>query len=798
MSSDLIRLIQENTAEWPPERKMALMRTAQGTLARETIVRQYQHPAQLAQAIDPTYVITPALEYISRSVEQVLRKPRRHLMVTMPPQEGKSRLCAVWAPLRALQINPNCRIILATYGSDLAEEHSVAARDIVRAHGTGATDVFTGSRLEDKLGIQLRPDRSAVARWRVVDGQGGMTAVGVGSATTGRPADLLIIDDPYKNMAEADSDAHREKVLTWFQSVARTRLSPRGSMILIQCMTGDTPVLRADGSETPLRDIRPGDQIATYADGQLSTSTVRNWANQGADDVLCIRMMSGRTVRANARHPFLTSEGEWKRAGQITSGDRLVALNEERGKPGLPAPSMSAMRLPHAKGCADRTTRSSDGLMECVTRLEVDGPGETSSCVSATASTTTNTTLSSRNRAAGAQSAADFQKNAECRSTGTDISASITATTPAPCADCSATTATSCSDAEALQSGYAPEPTTWSVDEVVSVTPCGREDVFDIQVDRTENFIANGLVSHNTRWHPDDLAAQLLKNEASRPKELRRWRYINIPAVSRKGVPDALKRKPGTAMVSARGRDAAEFREIRSDVGERTWNALYQGMPVPPEGGLFSRSWFDKYRIEELPVYPPRLTVVAVDPSETGTGDEAGIVAASAYGADTVVFTKDVSAALTSDKWAIAAIELAIDVGASEIAIETYTAGSTYLRVVRQSYKTLRERKPHLPERMPFRLYAWRGRGDAVARSGALRQAVETGRARMLDDAMEEMEEQAAGWQKGQHQPDRVAASIIAYDRLATQGSSSMSSPVDAAQRQPSGNHSWLARRVGA
>ncbi|MGZ7356436.1 hypothetical protein ACXWRW_10100, partial [Streptococcus pyogenes] len=91
----------------------------------------------------------------------------------------------------------------------------------------------------------------------------------------------LLIDDPFKNQQQADSAREREKVWEWWTSVAQTRLAPGAAVILIMCMTGDTPVLMADGSERPLRDIRPGDEVATYEGGRLTTSTVKNWRNNG-------------------------------------------------------------------------------------------------------------------------------------------------------------------------------------------------------------------------------------------------------------------------------------------------------------------------------------------------------------------------------------------------------------------------------------------------------------------------------------------------------------------------------------
>lgn len=124
--------------------------------------------------------------------------------------------------------------------------------------------------------------------------------------------------------------------------------------------------------------------------------------------------------------------------------------------------------------------------------------------------------------------------------------------------------------------------------------PCGREDVFDLQIAGTENFIANGLVSHNTRWHEDDLAGRLLAAEDGH-----RWREINIPAQAdydpAKGESDPLGRTPGEYLTSARGRTVEEWEQIKVEKGSRTWNALYQGRPSPGEGSVFKRGWWQWY-----------------------------------------------------------------------------------------------------------------------------------------------------------------------------------------------------------
>lgn len=316
------------------------------------------------------------------------------------------------------------------------------------------------------------------------------------------------------------------------------------------------------------------------------------------------------------------------------------------------------------------------------------------------------------------------------------------------------------------------------------------------------------IILIQTRWHPEDLSGEILAAEAELPPEQRTWRHINIPAVSAPGIPDELERPPGVAMISARGHTAADFEKIRRQVGERVWYALYEGSPTPSEGGLFTRAWFDDHRIETQPERST-MRIVAVDPAETGEGDEAGIIAAALLPDGTVALTHDRSEQMTSEQWGQAAVKLAMETHASEIAIETYTAGTTYVNVVKRAIKAYRDalRKDYdgqdvetakaLRRTEDLKVHAWRGKGDAVARSALLRQAVEVGTCAVVADELATLEEQAVTWQTGQHQPDRVAAAIIAHDRLIARGgrTSSLGNPTRTMPTGPA--PSWMTRRLG-
>ena len=63
---------------------------------------------------------------------------------------------------------------------------------------------------------------------------GAYVAAGVGTAITGRGANVLLIDDPLKDRQEADSETTRKSVWDWYTSTAYTRLMPGGSIVLIQ------------------------------------------------------------------------------------------------------------------------------------------------------------------------------------------------------------------------------------------------------------------------------------------------------------------------------------------------------------------------------------------------------------------------------------------------------------------------------------------------------------------------------------------------------------------------------------
>lgn len=135
------------------------------------------------------------------------------------PQEGKSQAISRAFPLWTLLRNPNTRIGIASYEATIARRWGRQIRNDILAH--------------PELGLTVRPDTSAAHEWQVVGYDGGVITVGVGGALTGRPLDLLIVDDPVKGRAEADSQTYRDQARDWWQETAVTRLAPNAPAIVL-------------------------------------------------------------------------------------------------------------------------------------------------------------------------------------------------------------------------------------------------------------------------------------------------------------------------------------------------------------------------------------------------------------------------------------------------------------------------------------------------------------------------------------------------------------------------------------
>ncbi len=158
----------------------------------------------------------------------------KRLMLFVPPRHGKSELVTVryaaWRMVREPQIN----IIIGCYNQSLANRFSRKMQRLVE-----------GS-------IKLARGKRSAGEWETAAG-GSVKAVGVGAGITGFGGDLIIIDDPVKSRAVANSATFREKTWDWYKDDIHTRLEPGAAVILIQTRWHDD-----DLAGRLLNDMRDG------------------------------------------------------------------------------------------------------------------------------------------------------------------------------------------------------------------------------------------------------------------------------------------------------------------------------------------------------------------------------------------------------------------------------------------------------------------------------------------------------------------------------------------------------------
>ena len=152
-------------------------------------------------------------------LEQLSSGQYDRLMILMPPGSAKSTYASVIFPSWWFAQHPCSSVIAASHSFSLAEHFSRRTQALINAKQT-------------YLGVTILPTQRSAASWTTSNG-GEYVAVGVRGAIAGRRADLVIIDDPIKSQADAESIRHRNHLWDWYRSDITTRLKPNGKVVLI-------------------------------------------------------------------------------------------------------------------------------------------------------------------------------------------------------------------------------------------------------------------------------------------------------------------------------------------------------------------------------------------------------------------------------------------------------------------------------------------------------------------------------------------------------------------------------------
>ena len=548
---------------------------------------------------------------MAKKFEEVVHGNLKRLIINMAPRHTKSEFASYLLPSWFLGNYPDKKVIQSSNTADLAVGFGRKVRNLVDSEQYDS--IFPG--------IALAADSKAAGKWNT-NAQGEYIAIGVGGTMTGKGADLMIIDDPHSEqearLAQGDPTVF-DSVFEWYTSGPRQRLQPGGRIVIVMCMTGDTQVLMADGTEKPLSKICVGDMVATFDKGKLTTSKVNNWRSNGIDTIYKIQTQSGRILRANERHPFLVmNEGvlEWTRLNQLMMGNELVSMKDvnvlrgQKQNQDCVTPVCRKSRttektqmlqgiqpviMENGKECLALNVKNQQCLKDCVTiateknicqslRLKNQ---EQSALSIGTELRWLNMSKWLKIATTGVMFAAKSLQAKILGRIGMENSVSTMTTTQEQSEGFYATTATLPLDTEKrkLFLNELQRISDFTTDQIVSIEIDGKEEVFDVEIDRTENFIANGFVSHNTRWSDKDLTGKILRNAAGED-----WEVIELPAIMPSGNPLWPEFWP-----------LKELESVKEEIGIYKWNAQYQQQPTGEEGAIIKRESWKRWKADRPP-----------------------------------------------------------------------------------------------------------------------------------------------------------------------------------------------------
>lgn len=163
------------------------------------------------------------VEAICRALQDVAEGETSRLIISVAPRHLKSICASVLLPAFLLGRDPTCKIMVVSYGGDLAREHAETFRRLVDS--ALYRTLFPKTRLD--------PRSNRVDHVKTTRG-GGRMATSLGGAVTGFGADVIILDDLIK-AGDANYAVAREQVRVLFDQVIYSRLNDkqRGAIVSV-------------------------------------------------------------------------------------------------------------------------------------------------------------------------------------------------------------------------------------------------------------------------------------------------------------------------------------------------------------------------------------------------------------------------------------------------------------------------------------------------------------------------------------------------------------------------------------
>jgi predicted phage terminase large subunit-like protein len=211
---------QEVIDKLPPDAKKQFLKYAIKLSEKKTKSKVNDDFLSFVKHVWPEFIEGRHHKKIADKFNKLANGEIKRLIINMPPRHTKSEFASYLLPSWMVGRRPNLKIIQTTHTTELAIRF-----------GRKAKTLIDSAEYQSVFKTRLREDSQAAGKWETEQG-GEYYAAGVGSAITGRGADLLIIDDPHSEQDAMNPEA-LERAYEWYTSGPRQRLQPGGAIVLV-------------------------------------------------------------------------------------------------------------------------------------------------------------------------------------------------------------------------------------------------------------------------------------------------------------------------------------------------------------------------------------------------------------------------------------------------------------------------------------------------------------------------------------------------------------------------------------
>ena len=212
---------------------------------------------QFALGVYPFLELQPFHRAYYRVLEAFAAGRVRRLIVTMPPQHGKSVGATTLLPAYVLGLDPDQRVAIASYSGALASKFNRRVQRIIESREYAAFFPATTIKQGSKPPSYIRTADEV----EIIGCRGGLLSVGREGSLTGNRVDCFILDDLYKDALEANSPLIRANCWEWYTSVVRTRMHNASRELIVFTRWHEEDLIGTLMAREPVAELKEWAQL---------------------------------------------------------------------------------------------------------------------------------------------------------------------------------------------------------------------------------------------------------------------------------------------------------------------------------------------------------------------------------------------------------------------------------------------------------------------------------------------------------------------------------------------------------